>query len=127
MLRLLSNVMLLLVLFVKFTPFAKLPALLRLIPAPALTVRLFAPLVPMVSNPVPDIAREFLRDRGEPGGRWGTHLPLSAAMKSPCRRIANTSEDHFGMSKEKDCAMRIWSSLLIAAPVAKQVLQALGQ
>ena len=46
-------------------------------------------------------------------------------MKSRCRRIADTSEDHIrGMSKDKDCAMRIWSSLLIAAPVAVGLLAA---
>src|SRR5579862_15118 len=48
--------MLLDVLFVKVTALARLPTLLRLIPAPAFTVKLFAPAVPIVNKPVPLIA-----------------------------------------------------------------------
>src|SRR5450755_1647052 len=46
-------------------------------------------------------------------------------MKSRHRRIADTSDHHIGvMSKDKDRAMRIWSSLLIAAPVVVGLLAA---
>src|SRR6478752_7234951 len=40
-------------LLVSVTPVARLPTLLRLIPAPAFTTRLFAPAVPTVSAPEP--------------------------------------------------------------------------
>ncbi len=54
-LRLLLKLILPDVLFVKVTALARLLALLKLIPAPALTVKLFAPPLPIVKAPVPVI------------------------------------------------------------------------
>ena len=55
-------------------------------------------------HPVPDVAREFLRHRREPGSRWRAHVPLSgraAAMKSRRCRIADTSDHHIPGHKQR--------------------------